>query len=142
MIFLLLTHVDFGFQCSQRLRELRGTFVHALLQLVVSLAQFIFGVVPLTGLGRERIDDLVQAQLFAAVGLAERDENGAHQEATNHGVKFGLAEQGEGVAGIDEPVEDSQKTKKAAQDGRREAAYHRTERDHDVQGDVESDMPE
>jgi hypothetical protein len=52
------------------------------------LAQCVFRTFSFACLGGERINGLVQAQLLAPVGLAQGDEHGAHQEATNNGMNF------------------------------------------------------
>jgi hypothetical protein len=78
----------------------------------LSPEQFVFGAFPFASLGGESKNRLVQAQLLATVGLAEGDEPGAHQEATNNGVNFGLADERERMAGIDETVKNPRKPRR------------------------------
>lgn len=109
----------------------------------MSLTQLVFSALAFASFGGEGVDGVVQSKLLAPVGFAESDEDGAHQETGNDRVNFrGLANEREGVARIDEPVEDSEKSEKAAQNGRREAGDHRGKCYRDVQRDVESDMAE
>lgn len=78
--------------------------------------------------------------MLAAEGVAEDGENGADEQSADDVVHLVLANELDGVAGINEPVEDAAEAEEAAENGRKNAADDGAECDCDVERNVEGDM--
>lgn len=131
---------DFGFEPSEGQGEFVSAFLDTALEFVVSLAEFLFGAPAFAGLGGESEESIAQAEMLAAEGVAEDGENGADEKSADNVVHLALANELDGVAGINEPVEDAAKAEEAAENGRENAADDGAECDCNVERNVKGNV--
>jgi len=140
LILGLLADGDFGFETSQGLREFVRAFLDTEFEFVVCQAQFLFGALAFAGLGGEREESIAQAEMLAAEGVAEDGENGADEKSANDVVHLVLANELDGVAGIDEEIKNAAEAEEAAEDGWENAADNGAVCDCDVERNVKGDV--
>ena len=136
----LLAHTDLGFETSQGLREFVSTLVDTALEFVVSLAELLFRALALVRLGGESDESIGEPEVLAPEGVAKDGENRTDEKGTDDIVHLVLANELDGVAGIDEPVEDAAESEESAENGGDKAADDRAECNGDVERNVERDV--